>query len=132
MKLSTFAIIVTLLAGLFGLAFIFIPAQLATFYGVTQNPAGLWVSRYWGAALVFIAMIYWSYSGVTPAAKSWPKLLIFSIIYDGIQLVLTVLALTSGVGNSNGWSTVGLYALLIIGSIYFLGVCNKARAKAVV
>ncbi|HEX3386916.1 MAG TPA: hypothetical protein VHS53_17070, partial [Mucilaginibacter sp.] len=60
------------------------------------------------------------------------KLLIFSIIYDAIQLVLTVMALTSGVGNSNGWSTVGLYALLIIGSIYYLGVCNKARAKAVV
>ncbi len=132
MKLSTFAIIITILAGAFGLAFIFMPAQLATFYGVDQNPGGLWVSRwvFREAALLLIAMIYWSYSNVTPAAKSWPKLLIFSIIYDAIQLVLTTMALLSGIGNSNGWSTVVLYALLIIGSVYFLGVCNKARAKS--
>ena len=130
MKLSTFAIIITILAAAFGLAFIIMPAQLGTFYGISQNAGGLWLSRYFGASLVFIAMIYWSYSSVTPAAKSWPKLLIFSIIYDVIQLILTVMALLSGVGNSNGWSTVVLYALLIIGSVYFLGVCSKARAKS--
>ena len=129
MKLSTFAMIITILAAVFGLAFIFIPAQVATFYGVTQNTAGLWVTRYFGAALLFIAMIYWSYSGVSPTAKSWPKLLIFSIIYDVIQLILTAMALLSGVGNSNGWSSVVLYALLAIGSLYFLGECKKARAN---
>ena len=129
MKLSTFAMIITILAAVFGLAFIFIPAQVATFYGVSQDTAGLWVTRYFGASLLFIAMIYWSYSYVSPAAKSWPKLLIFSIIYDVIQLTLTTIALLSGVGNSNGWSTVVLYALLAIGSLYFLGECKKARAN---
>jgi hypothetical protein len=129
MKLSTFAIIVTVLAGGFGLAFIFLPTQVGTFYGITHTTDSVWLSRYWGASLLLIAMIYWSYSGVTPAAKSWPKLLVYSIIYDVIQLILTILALTNGVGNSNGWSTVGLYALLIIGSWYFLGVCNRARTK---
>jgi hypothetical protein len=129
MKLSTFAMIITILASAFGLAFIFIPAQVATFYGISQDTAGLWVTRYFGAALLFIAMIYWSYSSVSPAARSWPKLLIFSIIYDVIQLILTATALLSGVGNSNGWSSVVLYAVLAIGSLYFLGVCKKARAN---
>ncbi len=127
MKLSTFAIIVTILAGAFGLAFIFIPAQVATFYGITQNTGGLWVTRYFGASLLFIAMIYWSYSHVSPTAKSWPKLLMFGIVYNVIQLILTVTALLSGVGNSNGWSSVAVYAVLTIGSIYFLGVCKRAR-----
>jgi hypothetical protein len=128
MKLSTFAIITTVLAAAFGLAFIFMPARVGTFYGVSQDTTGLWVSRYFGGALLFIAMIYWSYSHVSPAAKSWPKLLIFSIIYDLIQLILTTMALLSGVGNSMGWSTVVLYAVLALGCVYFLGVCNKARA----
>lgn len=127
MKLSTFAIIVTILAGVFGLFFIFMPDKAATFYGVTQTAGGLWVTRYFGAALIFIALIYWSYSGVSPAAKSWPKLLVFSIIYDAIQLTISTLALTNGVGNSNGWSSVGLYGVLILASIYYLGVCKKAR-----
>lgn len=130
MKLSTFAIIVTILAAGFGLAFIFVPARVGTFYGIAPSIGGIWLSRYWGATLLFIAMIYWSYSSVSPAAKSWPKLLVFSIIYDVIQLGLTLAAIYKGVGNSNGWSTVALYALLIIGSVYFLGVCNRARAKA--
>jgi hypothetical protein len=130
MKLSTFATIVTFLAGAFGIAFILFPVQLGTFYGVTGNAAGVWMSRYFGASLVFIAMIYWSYSGVSPAAKSWPKLLVFSIIYDLIQLVLTTMALLQGVGNSNGWSSVALYGLLTIGSLYYLGVCRKAREQA--
>jgi hypothetical protein len=129
MKLSTFAMIITILAAAFGLAFIFIPAQVATFYGLSLDAGGLWVSRYFGASLLFIAMIYWSYSHVSPAAKSWPKLLIFSIIYDVIQLILTTIALLSGVGNSMGWSSVILYAVLAIGSLYFLGECKKARAN---
>jgi hypothetical protein len=129
MKLSTFAIIITILAAAFGLAFILIPAQVATFYGINQEIPGLWVTRYFGAALLFIAMIYWSYSHVSPAAKSWPKLLIFSIIYEVMQLILTAVSLLSGIGNSTGWSTVALYAVLAISSAYFLGVCNKARAN---
>ncbi len=129
MKLSTFAMIITILAAAFGLAFIFIPARVATFYGLSQDTAGLWVTRYFGASLLFIAMIYWSYSHVSPSAKSWPKLLLFSIIYDIIQLILTAISLLNGVGNSNGWSTVALYTVLAIGSMYFLGECKKARAN---
>jgi len=127
MKLSTFAIIITILAAAFGLAFIFIPDHVAAFYGLDMNTGGLWASRYFGAALLFIAMIFWSYSSVSPAAKSWPKLLMFSIIYDVIQLILTTVALINGVGNSTGWSTVALYAILALGSAYFLGVCKRAR-----
>jgi hypothetical protein len=132
MKLSTFAIIVTFLAGIFGLAFILFTTQLGKFYGITPSHDAVWMSRYFGASLLFIALIYWSYSGVSPAAKSWPKLLIFSIIYDVIQLIITVLSILDGIGNANSWSSVVIYALLIIGSIYFLGVCNRARAKAAV
>lgn len=129
MKLSTFAIIITILAGAFGLAFILIPARLGAFYGIELRMGGLWMSRYFGAALLFIAMIYWSYSSVSPAAKSWPKLLMFSIVYDVIQLSLTTVAVVKGVGNSMGWTTVALYAVLALSSAYFLGVCKKAAAS---
>jgi hypothetical protein len=129
MKLSTFAIIVTFLATAFGLAFIFIPTQVATFYGLTPNIGGIWTSRFFGSTLLFVAMIYWSYSHVSPSAKSWPKLLIFSIIHESIQLILNIIMRSDGVGNSNVWSSVVLYALLIIGSFYFLGVCTKARTS---
>jgi hypothetical protein len=130
MKLSAFAIIITILAIGFGLAFLFIPVQLMAFYGITLDTAGIGMARYFGGANIFIGLIFWSYSSVSPAAKSWPKLLLYSIIYDIIQLGLTLMALLNKEGNSMGWTTVGIFGLLAIGSLYYLGECNKARAQA--
>ena len=130
MKLSAFAIIITILAFGFGLALLFIPVQLMAFYGVTLDVAGVGMARYFGGANIFIGMIFWSYSSVSPAAKSWPKLLLYSIIYDIIQLVISLLGVLNKEANSMGWTTVALFALLAIGSLYFLGVCNRARAQA--
>jgi hypothetical protein len=97
------------------------------FYGIPLDNNSIWLARYFGCSNLFIGMIFWSYSSVSPAAKSWPKLLVFSIFYDVMQLIVTALALLDGVGNGNGWSTVALFAVLALGSVYYLGVCNKAR-----
>jgi hypothetical protein len=131
MKLSTFAIIVTILAIGFGLAFVCIPVKLMAFYGISLETDGIGLARYFGVSNLFIGMIFWSYSSVSPTAKSWPKLLLYSLIYDILQLIVTLKALLDGQGNSMGWSTVALFALLAIGSAYYLNVCNKARAKAI-
>ena len=129
MKLSAFAIIITILAIGFGLAFLFIPVQLMAFYGITLDTAGIGMARYFGGANLFIGLIFWSYSSVSPSAKSWPKLLLFSIIYDVIQLVISLLGVLNKESNSMGWTTVGIFGLLAIGSLYYLGECNKARAQ---
>jgi len=129
MKLSAFAIVVTILAFGFGLAFLIIPVKLAAFYGTTLDGGGIVMARYFGAANLFTGLIYWSYSSVSPAAKSWPKLLLYSIFYEVLQLVITLMAVLNKDSNSMGWTTVGLFALLAIGSLYYLGVCNKARAQ---
>jgi len=132
MRLSTFAIIITILAFGFGLAFVFMPVRLMAFYGIPLDASGIWLARFFGGSNLFIGMIFWSYSGVSSTAKSWPKLLVFSILYDIMQLILTLMAILNGIGNSNSWSTVALYALLAIGSMYFLGVCNKDRARVAI
>jgi hypothetical protein len=131
MKLSTFAIIITILAIGFGLAFVFIPVKLMAFYGITLQADGIGLARYFGVANLFIGMIFWSYSSVSPAAKSWPKLLLYSLIYDILQLIVTLMALLNHEGNSMGWTTIALFALLAIGSGYFLVQCNTARAALI-
>ncbi len=131
MKLSTYAIIITILAVGFGLAFVIIPVKLAAFYGIGLGGGGVVMARYFGVSNLFIGMIFWSYSSVSPAAKSWPKLLLYSLIYDILQMGITLKAQLSDGANSMGWTTVGLFALLAIGSVYYLDQCNKARAMAV-
>ena len=132
MKLSTFAIICTILAFGFGLGFVLVPVKLMAFYGIPLDASGIGLARYLGVSNFFIGMIFWSYSSVSPTAKSWPKLLTFSLIYDIMMLIVTLQALLNGQGNGNGWSTVVMFALLAIGSAYYLNVCNKARLKQAV
>ncbi|CAN5200931.1 hypothetical protein BH09BAC6_BH09BAC6_00150 [soil metagenome] len=130
MKLSTFAIIITILAAGFGLAFLFIPVKVADFYGGSLAGGGILMARYFGAANLLIGMIFWSYSRVSLSAKSWPKLLLYSFIYFVIQLIITVMAVLNKDLNAMGWSTVALFVLLAIGSLYYMGQCNKARVQA--
>jgi len=130
MKLSTFAIIITVLAVGFGLAFVLIPVKLMAFYGISVSGGGVLMARYFGISNLFIGMIFWSYSSVSPAAKSWPKLLLYATVYDILQLALTLRVQLNNQGNSMGWTTVALFALLAIGSLYFMGQCSKARAEA--
>lgn len=129
MKLSTFAIIVTILAAGFGLAFLFIPAKLAGFYGGSLTGGGILVARYFGAANLLIGLIFWSYSSVALSAKSWPKLLLYSFVYFVLQLIITLMAVLNKELNEMGWSTVALFALLAIGSLYYMNQCNKARVQ---
>jgi hypothetical protein len=131
MKLSTFAITITILAVGFGLAFVFIPVKLMAVYGISLEGGGIIAARYFGVSNLFIGMIFWSYSSVTPAAKSWPKLLLYSLIYDILQLIVTLMAVLNNESNSMGWTTVVLFVLLAIGSAYFMSQCNKARAQSV-
>ncbi|HEY4197396.1 MAG TPA: hypothetical protein VGM63_17770 [Mucilaginibacter sp.] len=131
MKLSTFAIIITILAFGFGLAFVFIPVKLVAFYGISLEGGGILMARYFGAANLFLGMIFWSYSSVSPSAKSWPKLLLYSLIYDTLQLVISLMVVLNNETNSMGWTTVALFALLAIGSGYFYNQCTKARALAI-
>jgi hypothetical protein len=129
MKLSTFALIITVLATGFGLAFILIPVKLMALYGISLESSGIVLGRYYGVSNLFVGMIFWSYSSVSPAAKSWPRLLLYSIIYEILQLVVTLKAMLDKQENSMGWTTIALFALLAIGSGYFLNKCNKARAE---
>jgi hypothetical protein len=128
MKLSTFAIITAVLGFGFGLALVLVPEKFIGMYGMDMNTGGILMARYLGGANFFLAMIFWSYSHVAPTAKSWPKLLWFSFIYFIIQLGITLLEISKDGANAMGWTTAALFALLAIGSIYFLSRSSKAAA----
>ena len=59
MNRSRFLVIASILGLVFGLAFLLVPAQLMSRYGVTLDPAGQWIGRFLGAQLVGLAIITW-------------------------------------------------------------------------
>jgi hypothetical protein len=99
---------------LFGVAFLLVPANVLSLYGITLDPSNQWVARYFGSALLGLAAINW----LGRAATSGPALraiLVGGFVVTITGLVVAIFELLYGSGNMLVWSTVVIYLLLSLG-----------------
>ena len=118
MKLGNLFAVNAVIAGLFGLAFVFAPAQLLAQYGLVVDAAFGLVAQLFGAALIGYAILTWlcRKAGDSDARRA---IVLALFISDGVAFVLALIAQLKGLVNSLGWSTVAIYLLLAIGFAYF-------------
>ena len=118
MKLKVLFIITAIVAIVFGVVFVIIPAQLYSLYGI-ESGAGLnYMGQLFGAALIAIGLIAWQSRNA--ADSDARKAIIFSFfIADGIGFVVALIGQLNEVVGSLGWLTVALYFLLSLGFGYF-------------
>ena len=114
MKLKTLFIINAIVAGLFGLAFVIMPAGMMTQYGVTITDGGAVICRLFGAALLGFAIISLMARDAHPS-KARKAIVTGFFLGDIVGCVIAIFAQVSGAINVLGWSTVAIYALLAIG-----------------
>ena len=118
MKLNTLMIINTVVAAVFGLAFIIVPTQALSLYGVTPGPELNFVAQLFGAALVAFAILTWSARNLPPSEAR--KSIVFALfVGDGIGFIVALIAQLGGVVNALGWSTVIIYLFLSLSFGYF-------------
>ena len=118
MKLRTFMAIAAVLALVFGLAFILIPAQLMSLYGVTLEAGGQWVGRYLGSAFLGIGVLTWLARNATQG-EALRAIVLGDFVTSATGLVVAVLHGIYGPGNALLWSTVAIYLFLTLGFGYF-------------
>jgi len=118
MNRSLFMTIAAIVGLLFGLAFIFVPAQLMSFYGVTLDTAGQWVGRYLGSAFIGIGVLTWLARNA-PAGDALRAVVLGDFVVSVTGLVVAVLDKIYGTGNALVWSTVVIYIFLTAGFGYF-------------
>lgn len=118
MKLSTLFVITTVIALLFGLVFILIPASVLALYGVETNVTGLYMSRLLGAAFIIIGIISWMVKDSLSSTELRAILLAF-FVGDMLGFVISLYYQIQGNSNALGWSTVAIYLLLGLGFGYF-------------
>jgi len=118
MKLSTLMAINTVIATIFGIAFVLIPWQVLSLYGIQPEPAINFVGQLFGAALITFAVLTWSArnAGESEARKA---IVIAMFIGDTIGFIVALIAQVNNVVNELGWSTVVIYLLLGLGFAYF-------------
>lgn len=118
MKLRNLFAVNAVIAGLFGLAFVFAPAQLLAQYGLAVDSAFALVAQLFGAALIGYAILTWlcRKAGDSDARRA---IVLALFISDGVAFILALMAQLKGLVNPLGWSTVAIYLLLAIGFAYF-------------
>ncbi len=117
MKLSTLFVISAIIAVLFGLVFMLIPAQLLSLYAVELNTNGIFLARLLGAALFGYGIIAWL---VRDSAYSSVRSIVLAFaVSDLIAFVIALYYQLQGIANALGWTTVAIYLLLGVGFGYF-------------
>ncbi len=118
MNLRILMIINTVIAGVFGIAFVLIPWQVLSLYGVQPNPPINFIGELFGAALLAFAVLTWTArnAGESDARKAIIRAL---FIGDAVGFILALIAQLGAVVNNVGWSTVIIYLFLAAGFGYF-------------
>ena len=118
MKHSTFMANAPFIALGFGLAFILVPTQTMSLYGVALEEGGQWLGRYLGSAFIGVAVLTW-HSRKAPQGEALRAVVLGDFVLSVTGLIVAVLDVIYGSGNALVWSTVVLYLFLTVGFGYF-------------
>ena len=118
MKLNTLMVINAIVAAVFGIAFVLVPAQVIQLYGITVDAPLKYVGQLFGASLVGFAFLTWSARNATDSdARRAIVLALF--VSDGVGFIVALIGQLAGVVNSLGWLNVAIYLILALGFGYF-------------
>jgi hypothetical protein len=113
MKLSTLLTLNAVVSFAFGVGFVIAPAQVLAPYGVEVNVQGLFLARYFGAALIGYGTLTWLVRGLGEGALLRP-ICISLAAADVLGLATAVWMVTSHAANALGWSTVAIYGFFAV------------------
>lgn len=130
MNTRTLLTIAAVLALLFALGLLLIPATIGPLYGFAGTPAEVLITHFFGSALLAIGLINWlakdaDYADLRP-------ILLGNLIGDAVGALVAMMGTLSGVMNALGWSTVVIYLLLglAFAYLYFMGQPVNIRQRA--
>jgi len=121
MQLKTLMIINAIVAIVFGVVFVIIPAQVYSLYGPgTGDVTGVlyYMGQLFGAALIGIGLLTWTAKDAVDS-DAREAILFALFVADGIGFVVALIGQLNNVVNNLGWSTVVIYLLLALGFGYF-------------
>jgi ABC-type transport system involved in multi-copper enzyme maturation permease subunit len=115
-NMTTFA---SIIAFIFALGFILMPAQLTSFYNVTLNEGGILIAQLFGAALLGYGVLNW-FGRSFGDGQAKQTLVNTNLASDVVGLIFALIGQLGGVPGVNalGWSTVLIYLLLAAGFAY--------------
>jgi len=114
-NLFTLNAVVTLI---FGLAFLLLPAQTFSLYGVTADAPMKFVGELFGSAFLAFSVISW-WARTATAGKAREAVVLGMFVGDLLGFIVSIINQLGGVVNAMGWSSVIIYLVFCLGFGYF-------------
>lgn len=121
MQQSPFFVVVAIISAVFGLGFLLIPDQLAIWYGAASNDLTSMMGRFFGSALIAVAIIVFMARDLS-ASPALTGVLWGGLVLSVIDALLTLWSTGTGILNALGWVTLVIDVLLAAGFAYLLFV----------
>ncbi len=125
MKLNTLLVINAVVALVYAISLLVIPATLQGVYGIDSNASAQLMARFFGVGLVAVGLLSWLVRNSTDSSTQRAVILALLISY-AVGVIVSLLGTLSGVMNAVGWSGVIIYLLLGLGFAYFLFMKPRA------
>jgi hypothetical protein len=117
MNLRTFLTIAAVVALVYALGLILMPAFMASTYGLGTSASEILLSRFFGVELLVLGLITWLAKDLTGASVR--PIITGNLIGNAVGTIIALMGTLGGVMNSVGWSAVAIYFLLALGFAYF-------------
>ncbi len=114
MKLNTLFILNAIIAAVFGVSFVLIPATMLLIYGVTLSPAGVVLARLLGAEFISYSVLTW-FARRLNETEIQRIIILVCLIGFGVGFIVTLMGQLAGVFNLLGWSNVIVYLFFTLG-----------------
>jgi hypothetical protein len=118
MTLKTLMMIKAVVCFFLGISILLVPGFTYSIFGAELNDAGMYAAREYGAALIGTLLLTW-YARNAAESQSRRAIILDLFIYDAIGVVITLIALFSGLFNPLGWAILVIYLFFTIGYGYF-------------
>jgi hypothetical protein len=129
MSAKTFLTINAIVSILFGLAFLLAPTAASSIYGVPPEPPTALALQFFGSALIAIAVVQW----LGRDFRDWEAVrgvLIAGAVGDAIGGGVNLLGTFQGLLNPMAWTSTIVYAVFLIGAVYYLSLGAEASGVA--
>jgi hypothetical protein len=118
MTRTNFMMLATIVAAIFGLAFLVAPSALVALYGVKLTPATEVIGRIAGSVILGFAIVFWG-AREGNAADALKAVMMAGLIANALDALILLHATATGLLNSLGWVQVVINGGLAVGFWYF-------------
>lgn len=118
MKLRNLFILGAVVALVYAVAALLVPAKLLTTYGISAGPGEQLMTRFFGASLGGLGLILWLAKDVADATAQRAITLAF-FVFSLVGLIVSLQGTLAAVMNGVGWSAVAIDGFFTLAWGYF-------------